>query len=133
LLLWTDDGQLAQALLRPARKVWKQYQATLDRPLTPEQRRRFADGSIELDGRPCLPCRIRQGEPADGRHWVVALHEGRKRQIRRMFGALGLRVGALRRTAFGPIVLDRAATGRFRRLTRQEEAALRAAAGIPPR
>ena len=133
LLLWTDDGALAQALLRPAHKVWKRYEVAIDQQLVPSAQRRFADGIIELDGRPCLPCRLLPDDPLDGRHWVVELHEGRKRQVRRMFSEVGCRVLTLRRVAFGPVELGRLKAGGFRRLTPQEVAALRTAAGLPQR
>jgi len=133
LLLWTDDGALAQAVLRPARKVWKRYEVEIDQPLVPKARRLFADGTIELDGRPCLPCRIHPDDPPDGRHWVIELHEGRKRQVRRMFSEIGRRVRTLRRVAFGPVELGRLRAGGFRRLSTQEVAALRTAAGLPER
>ena len=129
LLLWTDDGKLAQALLRPKHEVWKTYAIELAQPLNMRSERRLVAGTIELDGRPVLPCRLNQAS-GDRRHWQIELHEGRKRQIRRMVAAVENRVVTLTRVAIGPIHLGRLHPGGFRRLTRDEVAALRQAAGL---
>ena len=80
-------------------------------------------GRIELDGRPvpALPAAARTAA-ADGRHWVLELHEGRKRQIRRMFGR-GRRQGDARCTAWRSArsTLGRLHPGDFRRLTAPED------------
>lgn len=131
LLLWTDDGRLAQALLRPRQGVWKTYQVTLTRPLKLSQERILAKGGLVLDGRPLLPCRVVADPQGDRRVWQIQLQEGRNRQIRRMIAALGNRVLALRRIAIGPITIGRLRPGGFRRLTAREVAALRQAAGLP--
>jgi 23S rRNA pseudouridine2605 synthase len=99
LLLLTNDGELADRLTHPRYKKLKIYRVKLDRVLAPPDRR-AAEQGIELpDGLSRL-----QLEPIgrDGRRWQVTLGEGRNRQIRRTFAALGYRVTALQRTAFGP-------------------------------
>ena len=128
LLLWTDDGALNQALCRPRSGVWKSYEIELAMPLPEELLPTLTDGSIELDGRPCLPCLLHPGRRHDGRHWVMELHEGRNRQVRRMFAALGQTVTRLHRVAFGPVLLGLLRAGDFRRLNASELTALRAAA-----
>ncbi len=127
LLLWTDDGDLNQALCRPASGVWKTYEVTVDKPLTLNQVQRLVDGGLVLDGRPVRPCRMTPGK--DTRHWTMELHEGRKRQIRRMIRAVGPRVTTLHRTAVGPVKLGLLRAGDFRRLTAPEVQALRDALG----
>jgi len=130
LLLWTDDGKLAQALCRPSRQVWKTYEVELDGPLPGETKSALAEGRLELDGRRCRPWRI-EAQPERGRYcWRVALHEGRKRQIRRMLALGERKVVSLHRVGFGPISLGRLAAGDFRRLSRAQEIALRQAAGL---
>ncbi len=124
LLLWTDDGFLNQQLCRPGSGIWKEYAVNLARPLTPGEADIFSGGSLLLDGRPCLPCRIEPLAPG-GCAWLVYLHEGRKRQIRRMFRAMGNRVLSLHRRAFGTVRLGKLEPGGFRRLTDQEVDALR--------
>jgi pseudouridine synthase len=127
LLLWTDDGDLNQRLCRPDSGVWKTYEVELDRPLVQTTLPRLTRGGIELDGRPCRPCRLRLKPDATTRHWIIEIHEGRRRQIRRMFKAVGMKVIALHRTAVGPISLGRLRPGDFRRLGKDEVAALRTA------
>jgi 23S rRNA pseudouridine2605 synthase len=129
LLLWTDDGVLAQALCRPDSRVWKRYAVRLNGPLTAEAARRLTSGRLELDGRPCRPARLQPAPPADGRRWIMEIHEGRKRQIRRMFALVGLKVTSLARVAIGPIELGRLREGCFRRLTSDQVHALRKAVG----
>ncbi|MFO7652958.1 MAG: pseudouridine synthase [Candidatus Krumholzibacteriia bacterium] len=130
LLLWTDDGDLGQALQRPSTGVWKRYRVVCQRPLGENDARRLTRGELELDGRRLRPCRLHVDAPGDGRHWLLDLHEGRNRQIRRMFAAVGNRVVSLEREAVGPVELGRLHEGGFRRLTAAEEAALRSAAGV---
>lgn len=125
LLLWTDDGALNEALCRPRSEVWKTYEVELAAALPEELLPKLTDGTLELDGRACRPCRLYPGHRHDGRHWVIELHEGRKRQIRRMFAAVGQRVTALHRAAVGPVTLGRLHPGDFRRLSAPEVAALR--------
>ena len=131
LLLWTDDGDLAQALMRPRSAVWKRYEATLDAPLDAAGARALADGKLSLDGRPSRPARVRALPGPAGRRWAIELQEGRYRQVRRMFALLGLDVVRLHRTRFGPLGLGRLPAGAFRLLKPAEVAALRRAAGIP--
>lgn len=130
LLIWTDDGTLAEALMLPRRKVWKRYRLTLDRPLDPALVGTLTEGRIELDGRPCRPARL---EPvgAGGTVWTMWLSEGRNRQIRRMIRAVGRRVTDLHREAVGPVELDDLAAGSFRELDATEIDALREALGPP--
>lgn len=127
LLLWTDDGSLAQTLLRPTSGVWKTYEVLLTGNLDRGKERVLAGGQLVLDGRLVRACRIHADKNFDRRRWTIELHEGRKRQIRRMFAAVGARVAGLHRTAVGPIRLERLRPGDFRRLNSDEERALRLA------
>ena len=127
LLLWTDDGQLNQDLCRPKTGLWKTYEVDIQDDLPPNQVKVLTGGKIEIDGRACLPCRLEFREGGTTRQWVMQLHEGRRRQIRRMFKAVGLKVIKLHRIAVGPITLGLLRPGDFRRLTKREESALREA------
>ena len=120
LLLWTDDGELNQALCRPRSGLWKSYEVDLNKDLAPENIRTLTQGGIEIDGRPCLPCRLRLSPAGTTRQWVMEIHEGRRRQIRRMFQAVGLKVLHLHRTAVGPVKLGHLRPGDFRRLNHDE-------------
>jgi pseudouridine synthase len=130
LLLWTDDGDLAQALCRPATRVWKRYEVVLDEALTVPGQVALAQGQLSLDGYLCRPWRLSLGSDSDPRHWIVELHEGRKRQIRRMLALLGLEVLSLKRVGVGPVHLGSLKEGCFRQLKELEESPLRQAAGV---
>jgi 23S rRNA pseudouridine2605 synthase len=131
LLLWTDDGELNQRLCRPKSGVWKVYQVELDAPLTLHLVPQLTDGRIVLDGRPCRPCRLKGDPDGDLRLWTMELQEGRKRQVRRMFHAVGRKVIHLHRAAIGPVSLGHLRPGDFRRLNPREVDALRQAVQEP--
>lgn len=126
LLLWTDDGIMNQRLCRPGSGIWKEYEVQLLRPLGEQDRSRFCGGSLLLDDRPCLPCRL-SPLSRDRCRWTVYLHEGRKRQIRRMFQVVGNKVVKLHRVAFGPVRLGNLQEGCFQKLSGPETQALRRA------
>ncbi|HKU80775.1 MAG TPA: pseudouridine synthase [Candidatus Tumulicola sp.] len=124
VLLATDDGALAHRLLHPRFGVDKRYRATIAGRLSAADVRRIADGVV-LDGTATHGAKVRV--VAAGRtHSVVdiTVHEGRNRQVRRMFEALGHPVTALTRVRFGPIALGRLAPGAVRELTARERLAL---------
>ncbi|HKP94838.1 MAG TPA: pseudouridine synthase [Fibrobacteria bacterium] len=124
LLLMTDDGEWANLLTDPAFHVEKIYRVKLDGKPLEEELQRFRAG-ILLDGSATLPARAE----AEGGGWCrVGITEGRNRQIRRMFHALGYKVKRLVRVAIGPLELGGLKAGRSRRLTREEVDALRRAA-----
>lgn len=128
LLLWTDDGELAQRLMQPTTGLWKTYELDLDRAPVEHEVAKLTGGRLRLDGRPVRPCRLAFRDGGTDRQWLMDLHEGRKRQIRRMFGAVGLKVLRLHRIAVGPVQLGLLHPGDFRRLGAQEERDLRQAA-----
>lgn len=125
LLLWTDDGDLNQALCLPRSKLWKTYEVDVSLDPTPEQVKMLTRGSIEIDGRTVRPCRMQLKPEGTTRQWVIEIHEGRRRQIRRMFKAAGLKVLRLHRIAVGPIRLGNLRPGDFRRLNQEESVNLR--------
>lgn len=128
LLLMTDDGELANRLLHPRYKVEKGYRVEIrGTPLSADEQRRFASG-LDLDDGLTAPCRLQPSKQPGV--YLVALREGRKRQIRRMFAALGREVTALHRISFGPITLGTLEPGATRPLTEAETKALRQAAGL---
>ncbi|MDB5049809.1 MAG: RNA-binding domain protein [Fibrobacteres bacterium] len=124
LLLMTNDGEWANLLTDPEFHVEKTYRVKLDGKPLPEELERFRAG-IMLDDTATLPARV----DADGGGWYrVGLTEGRNRQIRRMFHALGYKVKRLVRVAIGPLELGGLEAGKIRRLSTMESAALRRAA-----
>lgn len=120
LLLLTNDGAWADALTDPARHVAKIYRVKVDGKPGPADLERFRTG-IELDGAPTAPAGI---EPEGAGWYRVTLTEGRNRQIRRMFHALGYKVKRLVRVAIGPLELGALAPGQARALSGRESESL---------
>ena len=128
LLLLTNDGDLALRLTHPRYELTKEYEAlVIGRPVG-EDYDQLRNGLMLLgETRPTAPARAWQIAPAGAETWVgLELHEGRNRQARRMFGALGYPVRRLIRTRVGPLTLAGLAPGASRLLTEDEVAALRA-------
>jgi 23S rRNA pseudouridine2605 synthase len=112
LLLLTNDGILANELTHPSRQKTKIYEVRLDAPLAPLHRQMVSDMGIQLDDGPSKLSldRVREG---DDHAWIVTMHEGRNRQIRRTFAALGYTVTTLHRTQFGPYHVGDVARGAY--------------------
>lgn len=131
LVLLTNDGELAAVLMHPRHGVPRVYEVTVRGIPSPAQLRRLSAG-IAVDGRRTEPARVRMlPRRADRREDVevrVVLREGRNRQVRRMFDAIGHPVRRLRRTHIGPIALRGLKPGAARALTAAEVEALRKAA-----
>jgi 23S rRNA pseudouridine2605 synthase len=113
LLLLTNDGELAQQLTHPKYQKTKVYEVTIDKPLTPLHQQMIADFGVQLADGPSkfALARLRENDQTS---WQITMHEGRNRQIRRTFFALGYEVIKLRRTQFGAYQLTPALkTGTF--------------------
>lgn len=135
LLLLTNDTGFAERVTNPRSGIAKTYRATTSRRVREEELERLRRG-IELEDGRTLPARAALvGHRGPTSVVELALTEGRKRQVRRMFQALGQRVRELKRIAIGPIELGRLASGESRALTRAELRALGepARAGLDPR
>lgn len=128
LLLLTNDGDLIHALTHPRFQVKKVYMVKIDRLLNDEERQRLIDG-IESNGQILHAGEIREiseDSPERKQFWYeVDLYEGKNRQIRRMFEALDILVGRLRRIQFGSVKLGEMQPGDLRKLTEREMASLR--------
>lgn len=113
LLLLTNNGALAQELTHPSFHKVKIYEIEIDKPLTPLHHQMISDIGIQLyDGPSKLSLeRLREGA---GHAWKVTMHEGRNRQVRRTFEALGYTVTKLHRTQFGTYTLGSTPSGLFR-------------------
>jgi len=132
LILLTNDGELANLLTHPRYGVEKVYRVRVTpAPVTESDLRMLREGVQLEDGR-TAPARARQVEPG---LLEVVIAEGRKRQVRRMCEAIGHRVEALERIAFGPLRLESLGLGKHRRLSSAEVERLRkaAATGASPR
>jgi 23S rRNA pseudouridine2605 synthase len=111
LILLTNDGDFAFKMTHPSFTKTKVYEVELDHPLEPLHQQEISDFGIEIgDG----VSKLGLTRLDDSRqHWRVEMSEGRNRQIRRTFGALGYTVTRLHRTAFGPYLLDGLGEGEF--------------------
>jgi 23S rRNA pseudouridine2605 synthase len=135
LLLFTNDGPLGDALASPERHVHKVYRVLLNHLPSPEELRRLEQGIPILDY-VTLPCKIEVEAPSSNNDqvdkqsqkgkWVrIAIREGKNRQVRRMFAAVGCEVRRLIRIRFGPLDLGDLPVGQWRELTVHEVNALR--------
>jgi 23S rRNA pseudouridine2604 synthase len=123
LLVLSEDGVLAKALIGPASEIDKEYNVLLTGEITPKKIALLRHG-LELDGRKLRPAKVTQvGE----QKLNMVLQEGRNRQIRRMAELVELRVVDLMRVRVGPLKLGDLPEGRWRPLTAEERTALIAA------
>lgn len=116
LLLLTNDGDLAQQLTHPSNRKTKVYEVVLDKPLAPLHRQMISDMGIRLDDGPSQ-FHIERLTDGDDQHWRITMQEGRNRQIRRTFAAIGYTVTGLHRTQFGQFQLGDLAAGRYQTIT----------------
>ncbi|MEO5690573.1 MAG: pseudouridine synthase [Candidatus Saccharimonadales bacterium] len=110
ILLLTDDGDFAHSMTHPKFHKTKSYLVTLDAPLAPLHHQMINDIGVQLeDGRSQLQL---EKMDDDAMSWRITMHEGRNRQIRRTFSALGYTVVTLHRTQFGPYSLGELQSGK---------------------
>jgi 23S rRNA pseudouridine2604 synthase len=124
LLLLSDDGVVAKAVIGPASAIDKEYRVAVIGELTPKKLDLLRHG-LELDDRTLKPAEV---EIISDQRLRMVLHEGRNRQIRRMCERVDLKVVDLFRVRIGPLTLGDMPEGRWRPLTADERSALIAAA-----
>jgi 23S rRNA pseudouridine2605 synthase len=128
LLLFTDDGDLANRLVHPRYGVEKTYRAMLSGRLSPQDVTFLQEG-VRTDEFEAAGARLRVvATRREGSVVDLTIHEGRNRQVRKMFETLGHPVFSLSRLRFGPLALGALPAGRTRPLTANEVKALRKAA-----
>ena len=120
LLLFTDDGELANRLMHPRYGLEREYAVRVQGTLGEAELARLRRG-VELDDGPAAFKRIEVADPrsrASANRWYrVTLAEGRNREVRRMFEAVGVRVSRLLRVRYGPLELPRdLAPGQWREI-----------------
>ncbi len=130
VLLLTDDGDLAYRLLHPSHLVEKRYEALVTGKPDATALLALRQG-VDLDDGPTSPAqvRLRGGDEYEAR-LEISIHEGRKRQVRRMCAAVGHPVKRLKRVTFAGLGLGHLKPGQWRRLTPGEVRALRVRAGL---
>ncbi len=111
LLLLTDDGDFAFHMTHPKFYKVKTYKVSLSAPLEPLHQQMISDYGIHLEDGPSKLSLERQDDSR--KNWDVTMHEGRNRQIRRTFSALGYDVTTLHRVSFGPFTLGHLQPGHY--------------------
>ncbi|KLU66677.1 ribosomal large subunit pseudouridine synthase B [Desulfosporosinus acididurans] len=142
LLIMTNDGELAHRLMHPSYGVNKTYRVWVKGPMEREALEQLRKG-VELEDGKTAPAKVisrsgfRQGKPMDHKQHFpeileVTIHEGKNRQVRRMFESVGYPVVQLERIAYGPLTLDREhfSAGNYRSLTIEEVKRLRLLVGL---
>jgi 23S rRNA pseudouridine2605 synthase len=120
LLLFTNDGDFANAVLHPSKKVPKTYLVKVKGILGEEQLQKLRRG-VRLDDGLTAPAEVRKMRKLSSNSWLeVTIHEGRKRQIRRMLERVGHPVIRLQRTRIDGIGLGALKPGAFRALSQEE-------------
>lgn len=118
LLLLSNDGDLTNRLTHPRYEHEKEYLLRVEGKLSPDERQNLERG-IRLDDGVTSPAKIREVTAAPFNYSII-IHEGKKRQIRRMFARLGYRVSVLKRVRTGNLVLGDLKEGQVRELTARE-------------
>lgn len=117
LLLLTNDGNLAHLLSHPSHGIEKTYIAKLDKPFLEKHLKNLEAG---IDIGDFITSRAEASYEFDNLHIRLTIHEGKNRQVRRMFKALGYKVVELRRVSYGSLELGDLGRGEIRRLTSKE-------------
>jgi len=122
LILLTNDGELANRLTHPSFEVPKTYRVKVARPPVREPELHALRSGVELEDGMTAPALVRRLHPDE---LDITIHEGRKRQVRRMCAAVGHPVKEIQRIAFGPLRLGSLPRGHARPLTHAEARRLR--------
>jgi len=124
LLLLTNDGHAANALMHPSNEVERTYVAIVRGDASSAVRE--ARRGVELEDGPVRPTHVESRSIGGGLHeFVVTITEGRKREVRRLCKALGLHLERLIRVRYGPVELGDLPAGQVRALTSYEQRALK--------
>jgi len=129
VLLLTNDGDLAHRLMHPKYEIKRAYKATLDKPMTRRDAVRLSSGILLEDGT-TAECEVYTFGGSESAEVRIVIHEGRNREVRRMFEKLGYQVKKLNRVAYADITAEGLRQGEWRYLTKQEVRALREQVGL---
>ncbi len=120
LLVLTNDGEIAQKLLHPKFEIEKVYMVTIRHKLTPQQLELLSNG-VDLGDFVTKPAKLKLVSSTQFTSvYSITIHEGKNRQIRRMFAAIGINVLGLKRIKFGKLELNDLKYGQYRKLTKAE-------------
>ena len=130
LLLVTNNGELANRLMHPSSEIEREYAVRVLGEATAEQIQQLLDG-IELEDGPASFLSISEAEGAGSNRWYhVVLKEGRNREVRRLWEAVGLKVSRLIRIRYGMIGLPRLLRGQYKDLPEKQVTALMQSVGM---
>ena len=131
LLLFTDNGELANRLMHPKYEIDREYAVRVLGQVTPEQLTTLQTG-VELDDGIARFVTIRDAGGTGANHWYhVSLLEGRNREVKRLWAAVGLQVSRLHRIRYGPITLPRTVKlGQYQELDKQNKDLLLGTVGL---
>ena len=134
LLLLTTDGELANRMMHPSGQVDREYLCRIRGPVSEEQIQQLLDG-VELEDGMARFSDLVAGEITAGHAWyTVTIMEGRNREVRRLWEAVGAQVARLKRVRFGPVFLPaKVRTGRYEELSPADHRILREDVGLPSR
>ncbi|MBM4140020.1 MAG: rRNA pseudouridine synthase [Nitrospira sp.] len=120
LLLLTNDGDFAHAVLHPSKKIPKTYLVKVREVLEDDEIEKLRKG-IRLEDGVTAPAKVKRIRKTEHNSWIeITLHEGKKRQIRRMLDKVGHPVLKLKRTRINGIELGKLESGKYRYLTYEE-------------
>lgn len=122
LLMLTNDGDFTHAMIHPSFEIKKVYHATVDCYVTDTMKRKLETGII-LDGEKTLPAQVivdSHDKKTKRTKVIITIREGKNRQVKRMFEAVGCEVIKLHRSQVGFLKLDNLAVGQYREITTLE-------------
>jgi 23S rRNA pseudouridine2605 synthase len=131
LLLFTTDGELANRLMHPRHVIEREYAVRVHGEVTEAMVKQLVNGVELEDGPARFEEVVESGGEGANRWFHLVIMEGRKREVRRLWEAVGVTVSRLKRVRYGPVILDSSVkAGRWRALDKDERQALLAAVGL---
>ena len=131
LLLLTNDGELANRLMHPRTQIEREYAVRVNGEVTADMVQRLVTGVELEDGPARFEDVVDAGGEGSNRWFHLVIMEGRKREVRRLWEAVGATVSRLKRVRYGPIILDSSVkVGQWRELSTEEQRVLLQVAGL---
>ena len=126
LLLMTNDGDFANAVAHPKKSIEKVYLARIKGEFDEEKAEKLRSGVV-IDKRKTAPAKVKILSSGENFTDVrIVIHEGRNRQVKKMFASVGCFVTALKRTAVGKFTIGNITPGTYREFTKAETALIKA-------